>query len=80
MGTVETANAGLRRHRCTRSQTRSPVVDNSLTVVMMNRIRPTPALGLCRVHSCVMEPALIEEVAEAVRTRSPDQTWNRVDD
>src|SRR6516162_10469041 len=80
IGTVETANPRFRVNRGTRSQTRLPILDQFLTVVRVNRLRPPPALRLFRSHARVIEPYLIEEVAVAVRTSSPCCRRNRVDD
>src|SRR5215468_9260700 len=46
----------------------------------MNRFCPPPALRLFRGHARVIKPALIEEVAVAVRTGSPGCRRDCVDD
>src|SRR5215475_16029458 len=46
----------------------------------MNRFSPSPALRLFRSHACVIEPALIEEVAVTIGTTGPCCRGNRVDD
>src|SRR5215467_1435408 len=80
IGTIESANPSFRVNRRARSQTRLPLLDESLTVVRMNRFRPAPTLRLFRSHTCVIEPDLIEEVAVAVRTSSPGCCGDCIDD
>src|SRR5262249_2577004 len=80
IGSVEAANPTFGVNRDARSQTGLPVLDKSLTVVGMDRLRPSPALRFFGGQARVIEPHLIEEVTVAVWTRSPCCRRNRVDD
>src|SRR5262249_25410364 len=70
----------FRVDRGARGQAGLPILDEFPAVVGMNRVGPSPALCLFRSHAYVIEPALIEEVAIAIRTSSPCCSGNRVDD
>src|SRR5262249_33458915 len=80
IGTVESANPSFRVNRRARSQTRLPLLDESLTVVRMNRFRPAPTLRLFRSHSRLRGAGVSEEVAVAVPASTPGCCGGCIDD
>src|SRR5713101_6113097 len=61
-------------------QRRPPLGHEWITVFGMNRGRPPPALDVLQAQPQKLQPALIEEIKEAVRPSAVDQRGCCVDD
>src|SRR5262249_49795272 len=80
IGSVESTNASFRVDRGARSQTRSPLVAQSFTLVRRMPRRPAPPPRLFRGHPRVVEPHLIQEVTVSIGTSSPCCCGDCIDD
>ena len=63
---------------CARRQRLPPALQHQRKIIGMHRLLPFPTLGGGRLHSRVVQPALVEIINGAIGPRRPDDLWDRL--